>query len=410
MGLLRKLLRRETTRDGFAQVVMERFSKAGISDFEYRAVDFAIQRPGTSNAIFLHNVFQNFCQADTQGRETILSRFVHAFAAESKIPADLESAKTGFMPVLRDYRYISLGRLALESRGTGNLQLTPELPFAPELSILCACDFEDSMSLVNQEKLQSWGLSLEAAVHIAKENLRDRTDPNGFTELRDGVHLGTWNDSYESARLILPDYFYRLSLEGDPVAFIPNRDILFVCGELDTAAMSFIIEEGAKTHFENGYPLSPNLYVLRDGKWELFVPSEPRLRKRVLEVQKRREATDYSEQQKYLNAIHARERKNISVAGCQLYKKDDGTYFTHTVWSKDEDSLLPVADEITLFLNPEAPEGDSSEFLRVPWKKACTLLGSLMEPVDGLIPRRVRVRSFPDTAMLEELTRPANAD
>lgn len=406
MGLISKLLRRETTRDGFAQVVIRRFSAAGITGFEYRAVDFAIQRPGTSNAIFLHNVFQNYCQADAQGRETILVRFVNAFAVESKIPTDLASAKAGFMPVLRDYRYISLSRLALESRSTADVHLTPELPFAPDLNILCACDFQDSMSLVNEDKLKSWGVSLEAAVQIAKDNLRDRTDPNGLTELRDGVHLGTWNDSYESARLILTDYFYRLSLEGDPVAFIPNRDILFVCGELDMAAMSFIVEEGAKTHFENGYPLSPNLYVLRDGKWELFIPSEPRLRRRLFEVQKRRDATDYSEQQKYLNAIYGREKKEISIAGCQLYKKDDGSYFTHTVWSKGEESLLPIADEVTLFLNPEAPEGDSSEFLRVPWNKACAKLGSLMEPVDGMIPRRVRVRAFPDAGMLEELTRP----
>ena len=404
MGLLSKLLRMEPTRDGFARIVIRRFAKAGMSDFEYRAADFSIQRPGTSNAVFLHNVFQNYCQADTQGRETILTRFVNAFAAESKIPSDLEAAKKGFMPVLRDFRYISLSRLALESRSTCDVHLTPELPFAPELNILCACDFQDSMSLVNQEKLESWGISLPAAVQIAKENLRDRTDPNGFSEIRDGVHLGTWNDSYESARLILPDYFYRLGLQGDPVAFLPNRDILFVCGELDTAAMSFILDEGAKTHFESGYPLSPNLYVLRDGRWEMFTPTEPRLRRRLLEVQKRREATDYSEQQKYLNAIYGREKKDIFVAGCQLYKKDDGSYFTHTVWSKDVDSLLPVTDEITLFLNPEAPEGDSSEFLRVPWQKACNKLGSLMEPADGMIPKRVRVRAFPDEALLEELT------
>jgi len=409
MGLLRKLLRLETTRDGFAQIVLRRFSKAGLSDYEYRPADFSIQRPGTSNAIFLHNVFQNYCQADAQGKETILARFVNAFAVESKIPTDLESAKKGFMPVLRDFRYISLSRLALESRSTADVHPTPELPFAPELNILCACDFQDSMSLVNQEKLESWGTSLQAAVQIAKENLRDRTDPNGFSEIREGVHLGTWNDSYESARLILPDYFYRLNLQGDPVAFLPNRDILFVCGELDTAAMSFILEEGAKTHFENGYPLSPNLYVLRDGRWELFTPNEPRLRKLLLEVQKRREATDYSEQQKYLNAIYGREKKELFVAGCQLYKKDDGTYFTHTVWSKGVDSLLPVTDEMTLFLNPEAREGDSSEFLRVPWKKACNKLGGLMEPVDGMIPRRFRVRTFPEAAMLEELTGPSNS-
>lgn len=409
MGLLNKMLRREPTRDGFANLVIRRFSKAGMSNFEYRAADFSIQRRGTTNAVFLHNVFQNYCQSDAQGREAILTRFVNAFAADSKIPTDLESAKKGFMPVLRDFRYISLGRLALESRSTANIQLTPELPFAPELNILCACDFEDSMSLVNQDKLQTWGISLKHAVETAKENLRDRTDPNGLTELRDGVHLGTWNDSYESARLILTDYFYRLNLQGDPVAFIPNRDILFVCGELDPAAMSFILEEGSKTHFENGYPLSPNLYVLRDGRWEMFTPGEPRLRRLLLEVQKRREATDYSEQQKYLNVIYGRENKDTSIAGCQLYKKDDGTYFTHTVWSRGVDSLLPVTDEVTLFLNPEAPEGDSSEFLRVPWKKACNQLGSLMEPVEGMIPRRVRVRSFPDAAMLEELTRPSNS-
>lgn len=409
MGLLSKLLRLEPTRDGFAQIVIRRFSKAGMGDFEYRTADFSIQRPGTSNAVFLHNVFQDYCRADAKGRETILLRFVNAFTVESKIPSDLESAKKGFMPVLRDFRYISLSRLALESRSTADIHLTPELPFAPELNILCACDFQDSMSLVNQDKLQSWGISLPSAVQIAKDNLRDRTDPNGFSEIRDGVHLGAWNDSYESARLILPDYFYRLNLQGDPIAFIPNRDLLFVCGELDLAAMSFILEEGAKTHFENGYPLSPNLYVLRDGRWEMFTPDEPRLRRRLLEVQKRREATDYSEQQKYLNTILGRDNQEVSVAGCQLYKKDDGSYFTHTVWSKGVDSLLPVTDEMTLFLNPEAPEGDSNEFLRVPWKKACHELGELMEPVEGMIPPRVRVRSFPEPGMLEQLTRPSNS-
>lgn len=150
MGLLSKFLRLQPTRDGFAEIVIRRFSKAGLNDFEYRPADFSIQRPGTSSAVFLHNVFQNYCQADTQGRETILARFVNAFAVESKIPVDLESAKKGFMPVLRDFRYISLGRLAIEARSTANIHLTPELPFAPELNILVACDFQDSMSLVNE--------------------------------------------------------------------------------------------------------------------------------------------------------------------------------------------------------------------------------------------------------------------
>ena len=408
MGLLKKILRRDKNPDVFAQLVLRRFCKAGLNGFEYRAADFSIQPPNSSNAVFLHNVFQNYCQADAQGKEAILARFVNAFVADSKIPSDFESAKTGLMPVLRDYRYISLSRLALESRSTAPVHLTPELPFAPELNILCACDFQDSISLVNEDKLQAWGISLEAAVVIAKENLRDRTETKGFVELRDGVYLGTWNDSYESARLILTDYFYRLSLDGDPVAFIPNRDILFVCGERDTAAMKFILEEGAKTHFENGYPLSPNLYVLREGHWEIHTPQEPSLKMRLLEVQKRREATDYSEQQRYLNAIYARDKKDISVAGCQLYKKEDGSFFTHTVWSNGVDSVLPITDEMTLHLNPEAEEGDSSEFLRVPWRRACLRLGSLMEPVDTLIPRRVRVREFPDQAMLDELTKPTD--
>jgi uncharacterized protein YtpQ (UPF0354 family) len=409
MGLLSKIFRREPTRDGFAQLVIRRFAKAGMSDLEYRESDFSIQRPGTSNAVFLYNVYQNYCQADPRGRTTLLNRFVSAFAADSKIPTDLESAKKTFMPVLRDFRYISLSRLALESRGTTDVHLTPELPFAPELSVLCACDFQDSISLVNKDKLDAWGITLEDAVVTAKENLRDRTAPNGFTRLNNGVFLGSWNDSYESARLILPDYFYRLPLQGDPVAFIPNRDILFVCGELDKAGIQFILEEGAKTHFENGYPLSPSLYVLREGHWEKFTPEDAGLQKQLLDLQRRREATDYAEQQKYLTAIYERDGKNIFVAGCQLFKENDGSHFTHCVWSKDVDSLLPITDELTLFLDVGVPEGQSVDNIRLPWDEAQTHLGEFMEPVEGLIPGRVRVRKFPDSTLLEKLRQLPNS-
>lgn len=403
MVLLSKIFRREPTRDRFAKLVIRRFAKAGMRDLEYRESDFSIQRPGTANAVFLFNVYQNYCQADPQGRTTLLNRFVNAFAADSKIPTDLASAQKTFMPVLRDFRYISLSRLALESRGTTEVHLTPELAFAPELSVLCACDFQDSISLVNQDKLDAWGITLEDAVVIAKENLRDRTAPSGFTRLNNGVFLGSWNDSYESARLILPDYFYRLPLQGDPVAFIPNRDILFVCGELDRAGLKFMVEEGAKTHFENGYPLSPSLYVLREGHWEKFIPQDTYLQKQVLDLQKRRAAMDYAEQEKYLAAIFEREGKDIFVAACQLFREDDGGHFTHCVWTKDIDSLLPLTDEVTLLFDAGSSEGETRANIRLPWSEAQTHLAEWMEPVKGLIPGRVRVRRFPEGALLEKL-------
>jgi hypothetical protein len=108
-------------------------------------------------------------------------------------------------------------------------------------------------------------VSLEEAFKAAKENLWEKTDPARLAAQGGGIYCGQWGDSYDSSRILFTELIYRLSVDGDPVAFVPNRDQFWVTGTDNLAGLAAILKGGVQSHFKQGHPLSPDLYVLVDG-------------------------------------------------------------------------------------------------------------------------------------------------
>jgi len=409
MSLLDKVLSRQPSRAEFAQKIIRAFREAGIEQVEPAEGDFSLKLGGGST-IFLGSVYANYCRVKRSLRETVISEFVAAAAsipALSVIPSDFAMVKPSLMPVLRGAASFSIESLMNRKNGRGAAPCALPLgggdmvtvdpgmgeltkPLAGGLVVGLAYDTERTITSIYRDHFEKWGVSLEEAFKAAKDNLWEKTDPNRFAG-QNGVYHGEWADSYDSSRMLLTEVIYRLSVDGDPVAFVPNRDQLWVTGTNDVAGLTALLKAGAESHFKQGHPLSPDLYVLLDGTWKLYVPEDQSLRDLLLPIKRQRDAIDYSQQQGLLNDIHKLEEIDIFVAGYKIFEREDGTAYSACIWTNGIDSLLPQAENIAFLADLEG-----KDHFVVPWDAAVSVVGSLLEQEPGLMPIRYRVRQFPN--------------
>lgn len=397
MAFLDKLFSSNPTRDQFAQIVLRALANRGVRDARYDKEGFAIHVGAGGDALFLDNMYANYREGDKRERAEVLAHLTAGFAARREIPKDYATVRPNLMPIVRDASYSSLTNLDLRRRGVTDLRPALFRPLADGLVTMLAYDTEHSIMQVNQESFAHWGVPLEQAFATAVQNLRDKTDTRLLIETEPGVFHSRWGDSYDSARLLLTDLVYRLSLNGEPVAFIPNRDQLWITGHQDTQVLQSFIAAAEEAHFAS-HPLSARLYLLADGKWRPYVPEQLPLRTLCLNLLRKRAAVDYDQQKKALEAIHAQSKTDIFVASYIVFKQNDGSFLSQTLWSNGVDSLLPEADTLVLGINPTA-----KNLLIVPWDLAFPLLHDLMEREKDLAPARYRVRTFPGTNRIEKV-------
>ena len=317
MTFLDKVFSGKPSRADFAEMMIRALHQAGINKdkIDQSESDFSLKLPG-GTTFFLGNVYANFCNAPRSRRQAIVAEFVTAAASIPElpsIPSDFAAVKPSLMPVIRDAAYFSM--IQLLNRKNGNTKDDPGLDvvlknLAGGLVVGLAYDTERNITSINRDFFEKWGVSLEEAFKVAKENLWEKTDPNRLAG-QGGVYRGEWADSYDSSRILLTELIYRLSVDGDPVAFVPNRDLLWVTGTNNSAGLAALLKGGLESHFKMGHPLSPDLYVLVDGTWKVHVPEDKSLREMWMKIKRQRDAIDYSQQQKLLNEIHEKEDIDI---------------------------------------------------------------------------------------------------
>ncbi len=398
MSLLGKVFSGKPSQREFAEMVTRAFEKAGIGGLEYREAEFALKVPGKDRTVFLHNSYTNYCSASRKERPAIVARLVASLTAIPEIPSNFAAAKASLMPVVRDAAYYGLNELLSRSR---NAKRDPDFecpskPLAPGLDVSLAYDGEQTITSVNRKQLKEWGAGFDEAFAAAKDSLREKTDPNCW-DGHEGVYRAAWGDSYDSSRMLLTELIYRLSVDGDPVAHVPNRDAFWVTGKGNPAGLSAVLKAGAESHFKQGHPISPDLYVLVDGNWSLYVPEDRALRELWLSSRRQRNAIDYQQQKKLLDELHAQQGIDVFVASYKVYEGGGGAVYSGCVWS-NVPSSLPKADKIAFVVSVE-----DKDMFAVPWDAAWAVVRDLLEEEAGLVPVRYRTREFPGAEQIERL-------
>ena len=415
MSLIDKVFSGKPSRADFAEMMVRTLHKAGIQTIDRSESDFSLKLPGGAT-VFLGNVYANFCSAPSSARKSILSEFVNSAANLPdlpSIPPDFATVKPSLMPIIRDAASFSIERLINRKNGRDAAPCVPPFgggdmwtvdgmgelikPLAGGLVVGLAYDAERTITSIYRDHFEKWGVGLEEAFKAAKENLWEKTDPNKFAG-QDGVYWSEWNDSYDSSRILLTELIYRLSVDGDPVAFVPNRDHLVVTGTNHSVGLAAILRRGIESHFKHGHPLSPDLYVLDNGTWKVHVPEDKSLREMWMKIKRQRDAIDYSQQQKLLNEIHEKEGIDIFVASYKIYERKDGFAYSACVWTSGIDSSLPRSENIAFMADVENPD-----YFVVPWEAAEPVIGNLLELEPDLAPVRYRARQFPSEEQLAKL-------
>jgi uncharacterized protein YtpQ (UPF0354 family) len=399
VGIFEKLLLKKPTKVEFAKHVLNALEKAGVVGSQYDVEKSSIRVESRNATFYLDNAFASYLAAEKAQRSGVIQRYVSAFLQTASIPKDFATARASLLPIVKDPAYFSLSLLMLKADGQDTSKLDNVTKrIAEGLVATIACDTEHTIMTVDRSTLEEWRVTLEEALEVATINLRDRSNPEGMKEIVPGLFVSQWGDSYDSARILIPDILHRLSLNGDPVIFVPNRDQLWVTGKYNNEGIRAMLTHGKQSHFEQGHTLSPNLYTHSSGRWEFYAPEEEELKKLGLSMKKQREGIDYAQQKGYLEKLYKREKNDVFVATCQVLKRQDEALFSRCVWTNGVDSLLPETDVIVFLPDPK-----EKVFITVSWNGATSIVGFLMEMEPELTPPRYRVRHFPDAEQLVRL-------
>ncbi|MDP9605555.1 UNVERIFIED_ORG: hypothetical protein J2W38_005369 [Variovorax paradoxus] len=356
---------------------------------------FLIRR-ADGGVIYLNNIYTDYCQAQPAKRREEITRFALAVVSTGgDRPATLDEVKPRLLPILRRLGGVDLARI---ERGDLSRRLEDTMvwaPFSPTLGAAVAIDSDHAIAQVGPDDLKRWGIGFERAFKIAVDNLRHKTAP-AFIEIGPGLYASNYGDYYDAGRIFLHELAWQLPLNGDPVAMVPNRTSLLICGAGDAAALENMVATARRVLHEQSRPLGAEMFRLRDKTWSLWTP--PGQAGALLAVLLREEkAVDYNDQRQALERAHEDAGIDVYVAKHTLLQRDaDGSLVSFAVLSKGVDTWLPEVDLVFLL---EA-EGEMPTI--IAWEHFAEHAAHLIEQLPLAVPRW-RVLGYPEGACLHRL-------
>jgi hypothetical protein len=401
MGLFDRLFGPPSQKQ-FARLLADAIRQAGeTATIRFDAEDFRLVVEGEERRFFhLANIYHEYCATPSAKRGHALRRYVRSwFANRKRIPAHFEDASCDLLPAVRSRAQFEATRLQAQLDDLPPLAW-PHQIVADHLAVSLVYALPEALVQVQQESFSAWGRSLEEALAVACENLREISH-GPWDNPCAGVWVSPWRDNHDASRLLLTDLVQAHPVQGDQVVMVPNRDTLLVTGSEDEAGLAHLAMRTAKA-LEQGRPISGLAFRLDKGTWLPWLPTTDHPLHdafRVLQLQSF--GRDYAAQKDLLDAWHAKTGQNIWVASyCAVRNDETGKCHSYGVWSQGVDTLLPQTDEIYFFV----PQGKKAGTVvaRAAWERVEQGVGGLLER-QGIYPVRYRVRAFPTAEQLAVL-------
>ncbi|QXI26188.1 DUF1444 family protein [Pseudomonas vanderleydeniana] len=400
--LLGKLFNRPLTEEGFVRQFIQAVRQAGYHDtLEYVPEEFRLLH-GNGGYFNLHNAFRDYQRADKPKRTAVLNGYVATLlSTKDKAPQTFEQVRPTLRPVIRNLGMLDEVRLHhVRSEGWGAPYTVTQRPLGKDCVMLLAVDSPESTATLTKGPEEGWGVTLDEALAIAVQNLRETT-PEAFEEIIPGLYLGRWGDGYDISRVLLPDVLQRAPIKGRPVFMIPSNDVLMVTGDKDEPGIGQMVEVAFKA-MENGRAVSSQIYTYQDQHIVPFQAQDEALKARLATLEHLLLQGTYHTQKELLDKIHEEQQQDVFVASYMLYQQseNDGRTFSMCSWTQGVDSLLPKTDRVVL-VEPQADGGARTQVFE--WNELAPHVGALLTPAD-VYPPRYRTAGFPGSEQLKALT------
>jgi uncharacterized protein YtpQ (UPF0354 family) len=386
----------------FSNIAIDALRAEGYSaPIEVDQAEFRLLLGADGKQVFnLNNFYRDYCRVDKAERKNVVQSYIKSMMVQ-EMPKAFADAKAKLLPVLRSRSMIEYVALAVAGEAD-TAKLPAAQPFSADAAIMLAYDTEHSMMTLTGSSLTEWNVSFDTALAAAIDNLRDGT-VSSFDQVAPGLYLSTWNDAYDTSRLLFPDVLYQLGVGGEPVAMIPTRNRLMVASANDSAAQLTMINAARLFAEEEGRQLSALMYHYVNGRAVEYQPRDAEVAAKLAELRRKTLAEDYAGQKDMLEKAHEKSGTDVFVASYQIISsRDTGREASFTVWTEDVDTLLPEADLVALVSTAELEDGRSGPPKLVAWHDLQATTGAF-EQLPDRYPARYKPANFPGKAAREAL-------
>jgi uncharacterized protein YtpQ (UPF0354 family) len=222
-------------------------------------------------AIDLGNLDRQLAGVDDEARRAVMTReFVRSLLPAANRRGEALPRKA-ILPILKARSDIeaTMSRVPAELRQTHGILARP---FAAELVSVLVVDSPGTLTLITEDRLGQWNVSVAELASLAMENLAakaharpERVSSNGSTWVR--VQTG---DACDAARLLLPAVRRDIEalLGGSAAYAVPTRDHLMAARADDGKAVRALRAEVKRLYRSQPHPLSDQLFQFEaPGGW-----------------------------------------------------------------------------------------------------------------------------------------------
>lgn len=400
---LDKLFNRAPTQDRFAQLFLKAARDGGYTNpLEYLPDEFRL-RQGTRAYFNLHNAHRDYLKAARHEKAKVLTAYVATLLTSNRGEGlTLEQVRPLLRPVIRNLAmWEEIRLLQVRNDGWDAPFTIAHKPLGKDCVTLLAVDYPDTTSTLTKGPQKDWNITLEEALAVALENLRNVT-PDAFEQIAPGLYQGAWRDGYDISRALLPDVLQRAPVKGRPVFMIPNRDVLLVTGDKDTDGLRQMVELSFGA-MESGRAISSQIYTYDEQTVIPFSPPDPMLGERLGELQRRDLAGTYSTQKELLEKTYQALGEDVFVATYLLYGEGENNSktFSMAAWTEGVETLLPKTDRVVLV---QPRENGKAGMQTVAWQEVESVLGEFISRQPDFYPPRYRTLGFPGAELRSRLT------
>ncbi len=216
---------------------------------------------------FLDNAWKE-AAGDPTNRPEIVRRYVSAIldARNTQWTSD-DLVTNRIVAVIRDDAFV----LELNKLSSGETNRIVIELFVAELKIVYAVDHKGGISYLSEGRRKELNLELGALRRTAITNLQRL-----LGQLNRGgkgpVFMIVGDGNYESSLLLAEKFWDRQAqaVEGDIVAAVPARHLLFFTGSKSADGIRRLREAVDKAYSQESHPVSKTLLVRRNSEWERF--------------------------------------------------------------------------------------------------------------------------------------------
>ncbi len=395
MSLFGTLKKQSKGRDEFAAMLINYLKDIKEPRFiEYRRENFSLTLG--EDMVALESYYQKFLAADADRHDRTMYEIYQALQPPKPIK-DYQEVKHLLMPVLRSQ--MQANNRALQFKASKiNAGREVLLQLAGDLRTGIVIDNPQMMQYVVEENILKWGLKTEQVKNDALNNLAKESKPD-FEEVEKGIFRSAWADGFDASRLLIPGLFKGLGIEKDILAMASNADSVWVTDGSKPENVAALIKKAAPALLQEGRPLTPDLFVLKNNYWQLFTLNADHPAYGMQEELFKLWMDDiYAQQQQTLRQIYQDENNDPFIATYTVSQKA-GRVVTYCAWTQGITIpfWLPKTDLIVF-----VPE--DGESFPIPWARVEAALGKLpvVKSIDA--PLRYEVEDFPSEEQFKAMT------